>query len=232
MSRESLENFSGIADGPRTRVERASGGLAKKIWGTRDAIAPPNDSLRGTCLEIETRLLVEQAAAGSKGAFGLLVERFKGRIFAAALVHLGAREDAEDAAQEAFLQAFRSLHGLREPDRFGAWLFGLARNVFADRFRRRRREQARFDELIASGQLERRPGAGVVVRGDVARAVDALLQELDPDQRTALALRLFEERSYREIAELMDTTADGVRGLIYRGMKRLRERIVPSLKEG
>ncbi len=179
-------------------------------------------------MDTETRALVEQARAGSKAAFGSIVDRFKGRALAIAAALVGG-DEAEDAAQEAFIHAYRALSTLREVESFPAWLHGLVMNAARDRLRRRRRERARLGDLLSRGTIDRRR-EGIAVRGDLESVVEALLDELEPEQRAALALRLYDERSYREIAESLATSEASVRGLLYRGMKRLRERLAPVLK--
>jgi DNA-directed RNA polymerase specialized sigma24 family protein len=73
--------------------------------------------------------LVRRARAGDAGAFSLLIERHVSSARALAARLCAHRDDVDDIVQEAFLQAFTGLGRLRDPDRFGAWLAGIIRNV-------------------------------------------------------------------------------------------------------
>jgi RNA polymerase sigma-70 factor, ECF subfamily len=76
--------------------------------------------------------LVSQARHGDTTAFGELIERHQGVVFAVALSHLRQREAAEDLAQDVFLRAWLHLEVLRDGARFGAWVARLARNLALD----------------------------------------------------------------------------------------------------
>src|SRR5688500_13678405 len=90
--------------------------------------------------------LVDRSRAGDREAFGQLVERHQALVFAVALAATRERTRAEDVAQEAFVSAWRELGKLREHERFGAWVAGIARNVARGQRRtwaRRQREAER-----------------------------------------------------------------------------------------
>src|SRR5690349_6230032 len=77
---------------------------------------------------IEDRLLVAASVAGSREAYDELVRRYRGAVILVCWKVLGSREAAQDAAQEAFVTAFRQLRQLKDPARFGPWLCTIARN--------------------------------------------------------------------------------------------------------
>src|SRR5205823_660425 len=94
--------------------------------------------------------LVERTRAGDKAAFGVLVERHRPMAVRLAWRLLGSRIDAEDIAQEACLQAFLGLDRLRAPERFSAWLGGMAINLARMRSRARRVAYS-LDEWVGGG---------------------------------------------------------------------------------
>jgi len=85
--------------------------------------------------------LIRRTLEGDTDAFGHLVDRYKDAVYGAAYARVGDFHDAQDVAQEAFIQAYRKLSELREPDRFASWLYAIAVNVARDHLRRRREAQ-------------------------------------------------------------------------------------------
>ncbi|OGG54342.1 MAG: hypothetical protein A3F84_09275 [Candidatus Handelsmanbacteria bacterium RIFCSPLOWO2_12_FULL_64_10] len=85
--------------------------------------------------------LIRRTLEGDTDAFGHLVDRYKDAVYGAAYARVGDFHDAQDVAQEAFIQAYRRLSSLREPDRFASWLYAIAVNVARDHLRRRREAQ-------------------------------------------------------------------------------------------
>ena len=164
--------------------------------------------------------LIGRASRGDRAAFGLLYERY------ARLVHgiLLARVppwDAEDLAQEVFLNAMRKLAGLREPAAFGGWLAALARNRAIEFHRTQRRHPAdSLDDHSESFQV-RAPDSG----DPQALVILDLIRRLPEAYRETLILRLVEGLTGAEIASQCGLTADSVRVNLCRGMKLLRHQL-------
>ncbi len=161
-------------------------------------------------------LLVRRAKAHDEVAFGQLVQTHAPRAFAAALAILGNRQDAEEAVQEATIQAFRSIRGLKEPGAFGAWFVHIAVNKSLDRLRRRRRQWTREQDL--EGVELRAPEADVEGKMDMARAVGKL-----PPEHQAI-VRLYYVEGYRtpEIARLLGMPEGTVRRRLSESYRMLR----------
>jgi RNA polymerase sigma factor (sigma-70 family) len=150
------------------------------------------------------------------------VRRFQSRVFGLALTILGDRGEAEEAAQEAFLRAFR--HAEAYDPRRGAvatWLLAIARNVAIDRARLRRPEPVDPVQLLvdavdpASSPEERR------IAGEQAERLRAALATLPEEQRRALLLAAFLGRTAREIGALDGTPIGTVKTRIRTAMMRL-----------
>lgn len=167
-------------------------------------------------LEEENRL-IEAAQQGDRPAFAVLVERYWERLYRW-LYHLTHDvHTAEDLAQETFLKAFAGLNRFRAGTNFGAWLFRIAHNSFANQHRSARkrlplppdlpdRERGPVEQVLSGEALER-----------VGRAVSRLPAEL----RAALLLRVEEGLSFRQIAEVLDLTEETARWRVFKARQKL-----------
>ena len=134
---------------------------------------------------------------------------------------LRQREEAEDAFQQTFLAAYRSLLSGVEPRHPAAWLATIARNECWGRIQQRMREP--LPEGEAEGTF-RDPAAAAVARADLAELWQAI-GELPAQQREALLLREFSGLSYNELAEALAISKPAVESLLFRARRRLRMRL-------
>ena len=177
-------------------------------------------------VELSDAELVRQIRAGDIGAYGALVARYRDRLGRYALHMVGDREDAEEALQDAFVRAYRSLARCDDPARFGAWLYGILVNrcrTVGARASRRRKLFVPESEGTETGST----GADVVDRLEWNDAVNRALARLAPEHREAFLLKHVEDLGYEEIAQL---TGAGVSALKMR-VKRAREQLQRFLKE-
>jgi RNA polymerase sigma-70 factor (ECF subfamily) len=171
--------------------------------------------------------LLVRARAGDREALRSIYNQFGPPIlrFLHDLFRDGAR--ASDATQDTFDRAFRRLGAVRQPDRLGPWLFGIARFVYLEQRKSQRREQQR-DDLVASahtgGQGSIDPEQVLLAR-EAATAVERTLALLSDDRRTALLLRIDHGFSYRDIAELMDWSVAKAKVEVHRARLCLREEL-------
>lgn len=152
-------------------------------------------------------------------AFQDLVERHSRVVFGRAYRILRVREDAEDATQETFLNVFRAIPDFRFDRPFAHWLNKITLNTTLLVLARRQREQRR------RAALAREPGtAAPRMRSDpiLESRLESWLAEIPPRARAALVLRYVEERSYPEIARLLDVKESAVKMQVARALDRLR----------
>lgn len=169
--------------------------------------------------------IVAQVLAGDTGAYALLVGRYRAQFARYATRMLGNREDAEEALQDAFLRAYRSLAKCDDPARFGSWLFRILANRCRTAGARRGRREKTFirDDVAILDASEEHPEDRTAWREEIQRA----LLMLEEDQREAFLLKHVEDLGYDEMAEL---TGVGVSALKMR-VKRACERLRALLKE-
>jgi RNA polymerase sigma-70 factor, ECF subfamily len=170
--------------------------------------------------------LVRRARAGDVEAFGQLVERYMRRAYFAALSLVGRREDALDLSQEAFARAFRARETLDPARPFYAWLYQILRRLCFNFLRDRRSRAATLDAAGAwlAEDAARRGAADPAAafeQAEARRRVAAAIEELPAREREVIALKEFEELSYREIAELAGIPIGTVMSRLYSARQRL-----------
>lgn len=166
-------------------------------------------------------MLVQRAQGGDAASFDAIVDRYYGDCLRYATRMLGNRADAEEAVQDAFVRAFRSLGRYDHRDRLRGWLFRILVNrcrSLAEKRLRRRWVYQRFREAEPPPEAAwpEEPGDGIPA------AVRAALASLPPDQREAFLLKHVEELSYEEMAELTGTGVSALKMRVKRACDRLR----------
>jgi RNA polymerase sigma-70 factor, ECF subfamily len=182
------------------------------------------------------QLLIEQSLAGRRDAFGLLVERYQNRLFHSLLHLLGSVEDAQDVAQEAFVQAFEKLSSFRGQSQFYSWLFRIAHNLaVSDRRRMRRVATSLENQREASGYepTDENPSNEPSYSMDAVerqRIVQRALADLPEEFRTTLILKEMDGMSYEEIASTLGIPLGTVRSRIHRARMDLRDKLSVLLR--
>lgn len=166
--------------------------------------------------------LVAGARRGDPEAVRRLVERHQGVVYRIALSMLDDADAAEDATQETFLKALRGLSGFREDASFRTWLITIATNHVRHVVRsRRRRPEDPMPEGLDASSPEQGP-AERVERMDQENRMRAALSGLPDKQRRAVALRIFDGLSFKEVAALIGSSEGAARVNYHHGIKRLR----------
>lgn len=203
--------------------------------GAARPAATPSDGLHSD------RAIVESVLAGDRDAFRILVDREAAPVVRACHRILGDLHEAEDAAQEAFVIAYRSLASWRAEGPFGAWLTRIAVRIAIRQAARRKTvtwldvgdgPSASHDDgvsasltaasIAASGRTD--PYA-LTVRAERASAVRAAVAGLPEPYREVVMLRFFGELSLDEIAREVDRPLGTVKTHLHRGLLRLRDAV-------
>ena len=165
--------------------------------------------------------IVARVLRGNAEAFRELVERYRDQYARYALHMLGNREDAEEALQDAFTRAYRSLARCEDPERFGAWLFRILVNRCRTAGTRRGRRARTFvsDESALLGASEEHPEDRAAWREEIDRA----LQQLRPEQREAFLLKYVEELGYDEMSRMTGVGVSALKMRVMRACERLRD---------
>lgn len=186
--------------------------------------------------------LMLRVKQGDTAAFTSLVEKYKQPVMNLAWRTLRDETEAEDLAQNVFVQAWKSADRYQATAKFSTWLFTIARNLCLNEIRRRVRHPAESldqtrddsDEQPLHQVVDKRIAAAPdeMLRGELERKVDEALQALPENQRTALVLCRQEELSYEEIAAVLDCSLSATKSLIHRARETLKARLKPYLQSG
>ena len=179
----------------------------------------------------EERRLIEAALRGEVENFNALVRLYEGRVYNLCYRMLGDADSAADAAQDAFLSAFRNLRSFRGGS-FRSWMLRIATNTCYDVLRARKRRPAVSLDAEADDEDDASPlqiaddaesPTDFALRRELAQAIQLGLAGLPEDQRVVLILSDIEGLAYEEIAEVTSTNLGTVKSRLSRGRARLRD---------
>lgn len=177
---------------------------------------------------------IAAARRGDQDAFEALIHQYEKRVFALTNRLCGNAEDAQEAAQEAFLAAWQGLPFFRGDASFATWLYRLTHNACMDLLRREQRRSAAAGPSLDDEELnldiaapEESPQEAAE-RAELRRDIELGLRSLPEGYRSALVLRELHQLSYEEIARATDADLGTVKSRISRGRKLLRKYLLES----
>lgn len=186
--------------------------------------------------------LMMRVKQGDTAAFTELVDKYKQPVINLVARMLQDTTEAEDIAQNVFVQAFRSAHRYEASARFTTWLFTIARNLCFNELRRRSRHPVESMDVSpeepgerVAQQYEDRSSASppdTLLQSELKHKVGEALAQLPESQRMAVLLCQQEDLSYEEIAKVLGCSLSATKSLIHRGRETLKQRLKPYLRTG
>ncbi len=217
---------------PESRSNRRASPVSN-LLGTRDLDTQTDQ------MESAEVALVRRAQSGDPEAFAELVSTYQRRTVSLAYRLLGNIEDAGDVSQDAFVRAYRNLHQLDDPSKFGAWLLRTVSNLSLN-FRRSRKTRSAvpLDDVVLATAEARSPSSGRRMRvgpedesgalsDELQAAISAALEQLPDSQRLALILFSVEGMPQKQVAEVLECSVELVKWNVFQARRRLKE----TLKE-
>lgn len=172
--------------------------------------------------EISDNEIVLLVKNGERSAFSLLVRRHQKSLLRISQRFLKDIDQAEDVVQESFIKAFERLHTFEARASFKSWLIQIAINTAKNKIRDRREDPTDVEAMpIAVAAI----AESNLVHGAVAQYIQKYIDELPHKQRTALTLRIYEDLSFKEIAEIMECPYDTAKANYRHALLRLREEL-------
>jgi len=164
--------------------------------------------------------LVVRARAGHRPAFEALVRRYQKPLYFFCLRYVHDHDAATDLAQRTFIKALEKMDELRDARIFRSWLYRIGGNLALNHLR----DNARFvEEAAGPGEEETAPEAeSQLVAAEDAVTLRRAVAELPTKQRLTLELRIYEELSFKDIAEALDTTEGAAKVNFHYAVRRLR----------
>lgn len=192
---------------------------------------PPVDSTRAdstndgrAAARIEERTAIEACLAGDGSAFDILVIRHQKAVERVCYRFTGNREDAADLTQEVFVKAYRSLPAFRGSSAFSTWLYRIAVNACLSFKASRKNRTEEWDEdydIVAEG-----PSAEETLDSDLnAQTVRAALDTLPERQRLTVIMKVLEERTHAEVAEILGSNVGTVKANLFFAIRNLRRKL-------
>ncbi len=175
--------------------------------------------------------LVARARAGDQDAFGTLVRFHQRQVYALALRMLRDAEEASEATQDAFLQAWQGLRTFRGDARFATWLYRITYNHCLKVSQSRRRDDATRTALLAESARTQSESSIIsalyaqAAERDLCETVRAEMANLPPKYRAVLVLRHLQDFTYEEMAEVMRVPIGTVKTQLFRARAMLKERL-------
>lgn len=175
--------------------------------------------------------LIQRLKEGDETAFKYLVDTYQERVYNTAIGIVQNAEDAEDVAQEVFIQVYRSIHNFKGESKLSTWLYRIATTRALDLLRSRKSKK-RFgllQRLFGEGNEPvfeipdfNHPGVALEKKENAAKLFKAISQ-LPENQKVAFTLHKLEDLSYQEVSEIMKTSLPAVESLMHRAKQNLRK---------
>lgn len=184
---------------------------------------------------VEDTDLIRQARVAGRGAveaYNLLVSRWEKRVYNYLLRITGNREDALDLTQDVFLKAYQNLRKLDDPARFAPWLYRIAHNEAYSMFRKRRPESDISELELESTDTGITVGGSSVFPMELSLAVAGALQQLSPEQREAVVLKIYQGFKFEEMSEILACPVSTVKSRLYAALELLKALLAPINTRG
>ena len=170
---------------------------------------------------------IAEAKTGDKEAFSNLVEKYQRPVYSVCYRMLGTPTAAEDAAQEAFIRAYKALDRYDPERSFATWLLSIASNYSIDQLRKRKITILSMDSEKHAWLAPPDPGPSpekAALEREKQALVQRILAELSETDRAAIVLQYWHDYSYEEIAETLDLSTSAVKSRLFRARRLLAEK--------
>ena len=176
---------------------------------------------------------IREILKGDSGSFSQLVEKYSHLAFSLSMKILNQREDAEEAAQDAFIKAYNSLSSFQNGSTFKTWFFRIVYNTSISKLRTRKNIEVKFEDVkISDTEIQATENAiGKLNADDRQRYLQVGLERLEPDERALLKMYYYDDFSMDEVSVITGITVSNVKVKIHRSRKKLLLELKSVLKD-
>ena len=172
--------------------------------------------------EISDNEVIQLIRSGDRKAFSLLVRRHQKSLLRLSVRFVKDMDQAEDVVQESFIKAYERLNSFEARSSFRSWLFQIAINTAKNKLRSRRDDTTNIDDVPLAVAAVAESG---LVHNSISKLIQSHIDQLPFKQKTALTLRVYEDLSFKEIAEIMECPYDTAKANYRHALMRLREEL-------
>jgi RNA polymerase sigma-70 factor, ECF subfamily len=182
--------------------------------------------------------LIDKILDGEQLAFKELVEKYQTMVINTCMGFLHDKQDAEDIAQEVFIEVFGSLSKFRRDAKVSTWMYRIAVNKSLNFLRSKKRRQwiQNFEDVLGMGRLDQKQPTDMthpqldMEMQEEATLLHNRINSLSENQRIAFTLNKYEDLSYSEIAEIMGVSLSSVESLLHRAKINLQQKLMNHYK--
>ena len=186
----------------------------------------------GNSKSLEETQFIQELQAGSRNAYGQLIDQFEQKVFATCISFVPNREDAEDIAQEVFVEVFNSIDKFKGDSKLSTWIYKITTNKCLE-FIRKRNTKKRFAFLqsISGNEMPldktnyfteiNHPGIQMENK-ETSDIIFRAINQLPEAQRIVFTLHKVDDKSHEEISEIIDKSVSSIESLMFRAKKNLQ----------
>jgi len=176
---------------------------------------------------------IREILKGDTGSYSQLVEKYSHLAFSLSMKILNQREDAEEAAQDAFIKAYNSLSSFQYSSAFKTWFFRIVYNTSISRLRMRKNIEVKIEDIkISESEIEYTEDAIAQLNTtDRQKFLLISIGKLEPEEQALLKMYYYDDFSMDEISSILGLTVSNVKVKIHRSRKRLLQELRFILKE-
>ena len=177
-------------------------------------------------------LLINETLQGNNASFKVLVEKYQDFVFSIAFKILKSREEAEEAAQDTFLKAYRALAGFEQRSKFATWLYQIAWRTSIDRYRSKPVMSQSLDDDQKFVQIEDNGETPVqqVQRQSMQKLLQQALGRMKPEDASLISLYYLQEQSVKEISDITGLTESNIKVKLFRLRDALKNQLSAHLR--
>lgn len=177
--------------------------------------------------QVDDNILIDRFLEGDEGAFSLLIEKYKRKIYLTAYRMLGNHEDANDITQEVIIKMYKELKNFRRESSIYTWLYRIVTNLSLNELKKKKiRHFFDFDEVDEWLFKDEKQSPELSYReNELSNKIQEAINKLPEKQRTVFSLRYYDGLSYEEISEILGTSVGALKANYFHAINKLQKEL-------